>query len=79
MKIYFQIRADDRLPTLNRNRRRNSMPMTTRTTVRWADREFEEVRRYASQRGIPLSAAIREVLLKHVPQPQQQPDFWPNP
>jgi hypothetical protein len=46
------------------------MPMTTRTTVRWTDREFEEVRQYANQRSLPLSAAIREVLLRNIPEPQ---------
>jgi hypothetical protein len=48
------------------------MPMTTRTTVRWTDHEFEEVKRYADRRCISLSAAIREVLLRNIPEPKKQ-------
>jgi len=49
------------------------MPMTTRTTVRWTDREFEEVKSYADRRCISLSAAIREVLLRNIPEPAKPP------
>jgi hypothetical protein len=55
------------------------MPMTTRTTVRWTDREFDEVKQYANQRCISLSAAIREVLLKNITEPQRQSRFWQFP
>jgi hypothetical protein len=51
------------------------MPMTTRTTVRWTDDEFAEVKQYADRRAISLSVAIREVLLKHIPQPTRQSRF----
>ena len=51
------------------------MTMTTRTTVRWSDREFADVKLYADQRSMTLSAAIREVLLKHIPAPQRQSLF----
>jgi len=44
------------------------MPMTTRTTVRWTDDEFAEVKQYADRRAISLSVAIREVILKGIPQ-----------
>ena len=41
------------------------MSMTTRTTVRWSDREFSQVSLYAHQRNITVSAVIREVLMRH--------------
>jgi hypothetical protein len=36
------------------------MSMTMRTTIRWTDDEFAEVRQYADRRSISLSAVIRE-------------------
>jgi hypothetical protein len=51
------------------------MPMTTRTTVRWTDDEFAEVKQYADRRAISLSVAIREVLLKGIPQPTRPSRF----
>jgi hypothetical protein len=69
----FENGADNSQPKLNSNEGRLQMPMTTRTTVRWTDNEFEEVKRYADRRCISLSAAIREVLLKNIPEPKKQP------
>jgi hypothetical protein len=43
------------------------MSMTMRTTIRWTDDEFAEVRQYADRRSISLSAVIREALGKHIP------------
>jgi hypothetical protein len=51
------------------------MPMTTRTTVRWTDHEFAEVKQYADRQNISLSVAIRELLLKHIPQPARPSRF----
>jgi hypothetical protein len=51
------------------------MPMTTRTTVRWTDDEYVEVKQYADRRAISLSVAIREVLLKGIPQPTRPSRF----
>jgi hypothetical protein len=42
------------------------MPMTTRTTIRWTDREYNELKRFADDHSITLSAAVRRVMLKHI-------------
>ncbi len=43
------------------------MSMITRTTVRWTDQEFLELRKFADSQSITLSAAIRQVVLKNIP------------
>jgi hypothetical protein len=42
------------------------MPRKARTTVRWSDQEYRDVRGYAEGRNISLSELIREVLMKQV-------------
>jgi hypothetical protein len=51
------------------------MPMIARTTIRWADREYDELKGYADRKNISLSAAIREVTLKHIPEQSRQRHF----
>jgi hypothetical protein len=43
------------------------MPMTIRTTIRWTDKEFNNVRKYANNHCLTLSEAIRDIVSRQIP------------